>query len=164
MKYPLSFILNGQPVHVEVECTSSLLDVLRNQLYLNGTKKGCDTGDCGACTVLLNGKAINSCITLALTIEGNEITTIEGLGNLNNPHPLQKAFHEHAGTQCGFCTPGMIMSAKAILDKNSDPTRQEIIEGISGNLCRCTGYVKIIDAIMDVATAGTKQNNQMKGG
>jgi len=164
MKYPLSFTLNGRPVQVEVKADHSLLDVLRNQLFITGPKKGCDTGDCGACTVLLNGLAVNSCITLALTVEGAEITTIEGLGDLNNPHPLQKAFHEHAGTQCGFCTPGMITSAKALLDANPDPTRQDIIEGISGNLCRCTGYVKIVDAILDAATSGKKQNNQVKGG
>lgn len=156
MKYPLSFKLNSEDVHLEVDADISLLDVLRNQLYLTGAKKGCDTGDCGACTVLLNGEAVNSCITLALTVEGAEVITIEGLGDLKEPHPLQRALHEHGAIQCGFCTPGMILAAKAFLDKNPDPTREETAEAISGNLCRCTGYVKIIDAILDVAATEKK--------
>lgn len=156
MKYPLSFNLNGKPVQLEVDADSSLLDVLREQLYLTGAKKGCDTGDCGACAVLLNGEAVNSCITLALTVEGAEVTTIEGLGTMDAPHPLQKSFHEHGAIQCGFCTPGMIVSAKALLDKNSDPTREEVKKAISGNLCRCTGYKKIVDSIVETAKTGVK--------
>ncbi|MDI6753279.1 MAG: (2Fe-2S)-binding protein [Thermodesulfobacteriota bacterium] len=153
MEYALSFSLNGKPVQVAVKANSSLLDVLRNQLFVTSPKKSCDTGDCGACAVLIDGEAVNSCITLALTVEGKKVTTVEGLGEGNQIHPLQQAFHEHYAAQCGFCTPGVILVAKALLDKNPKPTREEVTQAISGNLCRCTGYVKIIDAIMAVAEA-----------
>lgn len=153
MEYALSFSLNGKPVQVAVKANSSLLDVLRNQLFVTSPKKSCDTGDCGSCAVLIDGEAVNSCITLALTVEGKKVTTVEGLGEGNQIHPLQQAFHEHYAAQCGFCTPGVILVAKALLDKNPKPTREEVTQAISGNLCRCTGYVKIIDAIMAVAEA-----------
>ncbi|MGQ9507968.1 MAG: (2Fe-2S)-binding protein [Thermodesulfobacteriota bacterium] len=148
MKRTISFILNGEPVEVEVEPNLTLLEVLREKLELTGTKEGCGMGECGACTVLLNGKAINSCIFPALEVEGKKVTTIEGLMNAQgNLHPLQKAFIENGAIQCGFCTPGMILSAKALLDENPKPTEEEIRNTIAGNICRCTGYLQIIKAI-----------------
>lgn len=148
MKRTISFILNGEPVEVEVESNLTLLEVLRERLELTGTKEGCGMGECGACTVLLNGKAINSCIFPALEVEGKRVTTIEGLMNTQgNLHPLQKAFIENGAIQCGFCTPGMILSAKALLDENPKPTEEEIRNAIAGNICRCTGYLQIIKAI-----------------
>lgn len=151
MKYILSFVLNGQPVDVLTEPTDTLLDVLREQLYLIGPKRGCDEGDCGACTVLLNGEPVRSCLTLALTVTGKEVVTVEGLSQNGKLHPLQQSFHEHYAAQCGFCTPGMILSAKALLDKKPHPTREEIVEAISGNLCRCGTYQEVVEAIQAVA-------------
>jgi len=151
MKYSLSFTLNGFPVDVLVKPTETLLDVLREQLGVKSPKRGCNGGDCGACTVLLNREPVRSCITIALTVAGKAVTTVEGLAKGEALHPLQKAFHEHYATQCGFCTPGMIMAAKALLDKNPKPKRQEVREALAGNLCRCTGYVKIVDAVMAAA-------------
>jgi len=147
--------VNGAAREVAVRDYDVLLDVLRDELNLTGTKRGCDMGTCGCCTVLIDGRARLACLILALECVGREITTIEGL---KSPviHPLQRAFAESGGSQCGFCTAGFIMTAKALLDENSRPTREEIEEGISGNLCRCTGYVKIIDAIETVAS---EQNN-----
>jgi carbon-monoxide dehydrogenase small subunit len=127
---------------------ATLLDVLRGQLGLTGTKKGCGAGDCGACTVIMNGKAIFSCLTPVLQAAEREIVTVEGLAQGGRLHPLQEAFIESGAVQCGFCTPGMLLSAKALLDQNPTPTREEVRMSISGNLCRCTGYKKIIDAIM----------------
>jgi carbon-monoxide dehydrogenase small subunit len=148
MKYLLSFTLNGAPVDVLVKPTDTLLDVLRENLKILSPKRGCDTGDCGACTVLLDGKPIRSCLTISLTVAGREVTTVEGLSTDEGKlHPLQTSFHEHYGAQCGFCTSGMLMSAKALLDGNSKPTRDEIVEGISGNICRCGAYIEIIEAI-----------------
>jgi aerobic carbon-monoxide dehydrogenase small subunit len=147
----VSFSLNGQPVETVVDPSTSLLDLLRENLHVTSPKKVCDMGDCGACTVLLDGISVNSCLILALTVEGHEVTTIEGLGTPQKLHPLQKAFYEWDAAQCGYCTPGMILAAKALLDKNPNPTREEVVAGIAGNLCRCTGYVKIVDAILDVA-------------
>lgn len=151
MKYSLSFTLNGFPVDVLVKPTETLLDVLREQLGVKSPKRGCNGGDCGACTVLLNGEPVRSCITIALTVAGKAVTTAEGLAKGEALHPLQKAFHEHYATQCGFCTPGMIMAAKALLDRNPNPEREEVREALAGNLCRCTGYVKIVDAVMAAA-------------
>jgi len=144
-------VVNGKPVEVKVDPSWTLLYVLREELKLTGTKKGCEKGDCGACTVLLQGKPVNSCLVLALQAEGREIETIEGLGEADNLHPLQKSFIVNGAVQCGFCTAGMLLSAAALLRKNPDPTEKEIRTAISGNLCRCTGYQKIVKAIQDVA-------------
>lgn len=146
-KIMLRMKVNGRPVEVAVKPTWTLLRVLREELRLTGTKKGCEQGDCGACMVIMNGKTVNSCLVLALQAETKEIETIEGLGTADHLHPLQKSFIEHGAVQCGFCTPGMLMSAKVLLDENPRPTQEEIKVGISGNLCRCTGYTKIIKAI-----------------
>ncbi len=148
MKRTISFTLNGEAVQTEIEPNLTLLQLLRDRLGMSGTKEGCGTGDCGACTVLLEGAAINSCIFPAMEVEGKAVITIEGLADAEgNLHPLQRAFVEHGAIQCGFCTPGMVLSAKALLDENPDPTEEEIRKGIAGNLCRCTGYVKIVEAI-----------------
>jgi carbon-monoxide dehydrogenase small subunit len=148
MKRIMSFTLNGEPVEVDVEPHLTLLQVLRDKLELTGTKEGCGMGECGACTVLMNGKTINSCIFPALEADGKSITTIEGLTDAQgNLHPVQNAFIEHGAIQCGFCTPGMVLSAKALLDEKAKPTEEEIRTGIAGNLCRCTGYLQIIEAI-----------------
>jgi aerobic-type carbon monoxide dehydrogenase small subunit (CoxS/CutS family) len=144
----LAFKVNGHSKRVEVEIDSTLLDVLRDKLRITSPKAGCNTGDCGACSVLLDGMLVRACITNALSVQGREVTTVEGLTRPGELHPLQKAFHQHYGAQCGFCTPGMLMAAKALLDRNSTPTVEEVREAISGNLCRCTGYVKIVDSIM----------------
>ena len=139
--------VNGKPVEIPVRPTWTLLRVLREELRLTGTKKGCEQGDCGVCTVIMNGKTVNACLVLALQAESKEIETIEGLGTEDNLHPLQKSFIENGAVQCGFCTPGTLMSAVALLRGNPDPRLEEIRKGISGNLCRCTGYSKIIKAI-----------------
>ena len=143
----IKFRINGRWVEVEVPCHWTLLRVLREKLGLTGTKEGCGIGECGACTVLLDGMPVNSCLILVPKVEGREVQTIEGLGSQDKLHPLQKSFVDHGAVQCGFCTPGMLMSSKALIDKNSHPTREEIKEAISGHLCRCTGYHQIIDAI-----------------
>ena len=149
----ISFILNGTSVTFETEPDETLLNVIRDKADLTGTKRGCDLGECGACTVIMNGKAVNSCCVPAAMAEGAVIETIEGIGTAEHPHPLQQAFVDAGAIQCGFCTPGMIMAAKALLDANPDPTRQEIREALSGNLCRCTGYVKIEEAVQMAADA-----------
>ena len=147
-KRTLSFILNGDPMEVEIEPHLTLLQLLRDRLELTGTKEGCGMGECGACTVLLDGKAINSCIFPALEAEGKNVVTIEGLTDVHgNLHPIQKAFIEKGAIQCGFCTPGMVLSAKALLEESPKPTEEEIRNGIAGNLCRCTGYIQIIQAV-----------------
>jgi aerobic-type carbon monoxide dehydrogenase small subunit (CoxS/CutS family) len=148
-KVTLKMVVNGKPVEAKVDPTWTLLHVLREELKLTGTKKGCEKGDCGACTVLLQGEAVNSCLVLALQAEGKEIETIEGLGTADSLHPLQKSFIANGAVQCGFCTPGMLLSAAALLKKNPSPTEKEIRTAISGNLCRCTGYQKIVKAIRD---------------
>jgi carbon-monoxide dehydrogenase small subunit len=158
MKYKLSFILNGFPVDVMVKPTDTLLDVLRDQLHVISPKRGCDTGDCGTCTVLVQGKTIRSCLTIALTVAGKEVNTVESfLSKAGALHPLQNAFHQKGATQCGFCTPGMLISAKALLDKNPKPTREEIVEAISGNLCRCGTYLEVIEAIQSVIAGEGKE-------
>ena len=151
MKQILSFILNGSPVDVIVQPTETLLDVLREKLGVTSPKRGCDDGDCGACTVLLDGEPVRSCLTIALTVQGKQVLTTEGLSLNGDLHPLQKAFHEHGAFQCGFCTPGMLMSAKALLDHNPNPSRQQIREHMAGNLCRCGSYEEVIEAIQAVA-------------
>lgn len=147
-KVKVRFRVNARDVELDVDPMATLLDVLREQLGLTGTKKGCDVGDCGACTVLMDGKAILSCLTPVLQAAGKEIATVEGLADEGKLHPLQEAFIECGAVQCGFCTPGMLLSAKALLDQNPGTTREAVRVAISGNLCRCTGYRKIIDAIM----------------
>jgi carbon-monoxide dehydrogenase small subunit len=153
MKREMEFTLNGERVKVEVESAWTLLYLLREKLELTGTKLGCGYGECGACTVIMNGQAVNACLVPVLEAEGMSVTTIEGLAQPDGQlHPLQKAFIDHGAVQCGFCTPGMIMSAKALLDEKQSPTDEEIKESIAGNLCRCTGYVKIIEAVKAAAT------------
>ncbi len=151
LKQLIELKVNGEIREVVIEPKTTLLELLREDLGLTGTKKGCDAGDCGACTVLIDGKPTVSCLTLAIEVQGKEILTIEGLAQDGQLHPLQQTFIDHFAVQCGYCIPGMILSAKALLDKNPRPTEEEVREGISGNLCRCTGYVKIIEAIMAAA-------------
>lgn len=158
MNYILSFTLNGCPVDVLVKPADTLLDVLREKLNVTSPKRGCDTGDCGSCTILLNGKPVRSCLTIAMTAAGKYVETIESFTSKDGKlHPLQHSFHEHGAAQCGFCTPGMLISAKALLDNNPKPTRDEIVEAISGNLCRCGAYLEIIEAIQAVATGVEKE-------
>jgi len=148
MKRTISFTLNGEPTEVEIEPHLTLLQLLRDVLELTGTKEGCGMGECGACTVLLDGKTVNSCILPAMEVDGKHVMTIEGLSDAQGKlHPIQKAFVEYGAIQCGFCTPGMVLSAKALLDENPKPTEAEIRTGIAGNLCRCTGYLQIVQAI-----------------
>ena len=142
----IELLINGTPSPVEVEPDDLLVDVLRDKLGWTGTKKGCGTGDCGACTVLLDGVPVTSCLVLAVAAEGKAITTVEGLEEDGELHPLQQAFIDAGAVQCGYCTPGLLLTGVALLDANPHPTEDEIREGISGNLCRCTGYNKIVDA------------------
>jgi carbon-monoxide dehydrogenase small subunit len=141
------FELNGEPMYVEIKPGEMLLDLLR-RLGMKSVKEGCRTGECGACTVLLDGKPVRSCLTFAAKIKGHRVTTLEGLGSPANPHPLQEAFLETGAVQCGFCTPGMILVAYDLLSRNPDPTPEEVRGAITGNLCRCTGYVKIVEAVL----------------
>jgi len=143
--------VNGEAYEVAVEPRMTLLDVLRDNLGLTGTKKACDLGNCGSCTVLLDSKPVVSCLLLAVDAQGRDILTIEGLAKNGQLHPLQQAFIDYTALQCGFCTPGMLLSAKALLDSNPEPTEDEVKEAISGNLCRCTGYGNIVEAILKVA-------------
>ena len=148
MKRIITLNVNGEEFDVLAEVHKTLLEVLREDLGLTGTKRGCDVGTCGACTVLMEGKPYLSCLTLAVDVRGKKIVTIEGLAQDRETHPLQKAFVEKGAIQCGFCTPGMILTAKAFLDENPHPSEEEVKKAISGNLCRCTGYVKIVEAIL----------------
>lgn len=143
----VKFTVNGKPVSLQVNTQEILTDTLRDRLGLTGTKKACGTGDCGACTVIIDGDAVRSCILLTATVNGKNVITIEGVGGVDDPHPLQQAFVDVGAVQCGYCTPGMILAAKALLDKCPNPTEEQIKEAISGNLCRCTGYTKIIKAV-----------------
>jgi carbon-monoxide dehydrogenase small subunit len=154
MEKKVTLKVNGERYEMRVPVERLLVDLLREALGLTGTKVSCGEGECGACTVLVNGKAINSCITLAVSVDGCEITTIEGLAKDGNLHPLQEAFIEHGAAQCGFCTPGMILSAKALLDKSPHPNEDEIKQALAGNLCRCTGYASILRAVHSVAGGG----------
>lgn len=156
----IKFILNGKPVELEVEPELLFVDLLRERLGLTGTKVGCGEGDCGACTVLVDGKNMNSCLMLAVKADGHDIVTVEGLGDYDKLHPLQEAFIAEGAVQCGFCTPGMLLSAKSLLDVNPQPKREEIAKHISGNLCRCTGYTKIVNAIEKVACQGGGEDRE----
>jgi aerobic carbon-monoxide dehydrogenase small subunit len=147
----MKLIVNNKTYDISPEPNRTLLDVLRYDLKLTGTKEGCSTGNCGSCTILLDGKAVNSCLILAVEAEGKAITTIEGLAQEGKLHPLQQAFVDEGAVQCGFCTPGMILSAKAFLDSNPHPTESQIRMAIAGNICRCTGYDKIVKAILRAA-------------
>ena len=151
MKQLIKLKVNGEICEFAVEPRRTLLEVLRDNLGLTGTKEGCDTGECGACTVLMEGSPVLSCLILAVESQGKEILTIEGLAKEGHLHPLQQSFIDHGAIQCGFCTPGMILTAKAFLDESSHPGKEELKRAIGGNLCRCTGYVKIIEAILAVA-------------
>lgn len=152
MKQPVRATVNGDPVELMVEPDWPLVRALRDGLGLTGVREGCGVGECGACTVIVDGKSVNSCLYPAMEAEGREITTIEGLSDGRfGLHPLQKAFVENGGVQCGFCTPGMIMSAKALLDDNPDPTEEEIRRGLAGNICRCTGYNQIVASVKAAA-------------
>ena len=148
MKKKIQLSINRQTFRVEMETHWTLLDMLRNELGLLGTKRGCEKGDCGACTVLVNGKPVNACLYLAVRAKGKEILTVEGLETDEGLHPLQKAFLKKGAVQCGFCTGGMLMSAVSLLDENPSPTEEEVRSAMSGNLCRCTGYQHIVDAVM----------------
>jgi carbon-monoxide dehydrogenase small subunit len=154
MKVQIQITVNGLAYKKEVEPRRTLLELIREDLELTGTKEGCGLGECGTCTVLLDGRPIKSCITLAVQANGREVTTIEGVEGADGTlHPLQQAFIDHGAIQCGFCTPGMVLSAKALLDENPKPSEMEIKQAIAGNLCRCTGYQKIVEAIRSVAQA-----------
>ncbi len=159
MKYPIRVTVNGEINELLVEPNETLIHVIRNRLGLTGTKEGCSVGDCGACTVIVDGKSVNSCLTLAIATDGKEILTIEGVSVNDDLHPIQKAFIDEGAIQCGYCTPGMVLSAKALLDETPNPTEQEIKQAIAGNLCRCTGYAKIIKAIRTAASA-VRNNDQ----
>lgn len=147
MKHRIRLRVNGQDHEVFVNARITLVDILRERLGLTGTNKGCATGECGACTVIMNGDAVNSCLVLAVDADGAEITTVEGLAHSGNLDPLQQAFIDEGAVQCGFCTPGMIMVAKDFLRKNPNPSEDDYLTAISGNLCRCTGYIKIVNAL-----------------
>ena len=151
MKKGINITVNGEPKELFVEPNRLLVDAIRNDLELTGTKKGCGTGDCGSCTILLDGRAVKSCLILAVEADGSEILTIEGLQSGGKLHPLQEAFIRHGAIQCGFCSPGMMMSAKALLDRCPRPTEEQVKMALAGNLCRCTGYRKIIEAVLSVS-------------
>jgi len=153
MKTLISLTVNGKPHELAVETNQILVDLLRYDLGLTGTKKGCGTGECGACTVIFNGKPVNACLVLAVQANGAEVLTIEGLKPPQGLHPLQQAFVDHGAIQCGFCTPGMILSASTLLKQNPAPTEAEIRTALSGNLCRCTGYQKIVEAVQSVGNS-----------
>jgi carbon-monoxide dehydrogenase small subunit len=144
--------INGNPVEFLCDTRQTLLDVLRDELHLTGTKEGCATGDCGACSVTIDGRLVCSCLTLGVEVEGRSVQTIEGMANGTELHPLQRKFLEHAALQCGICTPGMLVAAKALLERNPNPTEEETRYWLAGNLCRCTGYNKIIEAVLDAAS------------
>ncbi len=150
MNYKLQLKINGKDYRLDVDPYRTLLDVIREDIGLKGTKESCGEGQCGACTVLMDGKAVNSCLILAVEANGKEVLTIEGMATARGLHPIQSAFVQHGAIQCGFCTPGMVLSAKALLDTNPTPTEEQVRRAIAGNLCRCTGYSKIVEAILSV--------------
>ena len=150
-KFPIDITVNGQLQQVEAPARRLLADLLRDDLHLTGTKRGCETGVCGACSVLVDGQVIKSCLTLALQVRGSAITTVEGLGQDGELHPLQQCFMDHGGLQCGYCTPGFLMTACALLADNPNPTEEQVRAGLNGNLCRCTGYTSIVESILAAA-------------
>ncbi|MCL5734984.1 MAG: (2Fe-2S)-binding protein [Actinobacteria bacterium] len=150
MKHAIRFVLNGEELAVEIDVGQTLLQLLRDQLHVTSPKRSCEQGECGACTVILNGKAVNSCLVLAVAVNGKAVETVDGLER-DGLHPLQKHFQELSASQCGYCTPGMLMAAKALLDSNPNPTHEEVKEGMSGNMCRCTGYVRPVEAVLAAA-------------
>ena len=152
-KYHIQSTINGDEIDVLVEPTQSLLDVLRDELHMTGTKEGCGTGDCGACSVTIDGILVCSCLVLGVEAGGKKIETIEGMADGDKLHPLQEKFIEHVALQCGICTPGLLIAAKHLLEENPDPTEEEVRYGLAGNLCRCTGYQKIVEAVLDAAQA-----------
>ena len=156
-KHTITLIINGQTEELLVPSNMTLLHVLRDQLGLTGTKNGCEAGECGACTILVDGEPVNSCLALAVELDGREITTIEGLSSNGKLTPLQQAFADLNAVQCGYCTPGMLMAATALLKRNPKPTQEDIQKAMVGNLCRCTGYQRIIDAIMEASRQGGAQ-------
>jgi carbon-monoxide dehydrogenase small subunit len=156
MKHQITTWVNGERYDVEVQSHHTLLQVLRDQLVFTGTKNGCSEGECGACTVLLDGEPINSCLTLAVEADGHQITTVEGLAHDEQLDPIQKTFMDLGATQCGFCTPGFLIAARALLNRNPHPTEDEIREGLVGNLCRCTGYTRIIKAVQEASRNGKR--------
>ena len=158
MRKNVTFTVNGEEHEVQIESNRLLLQVLRDTLGLTGTKEGCSIGVCGACSVIVDGRVVSSCLTLAASCAGKDIQTIEGLAKNGKLHPLQQAFIEYGGFQCGICTPGQIMAAKSLLDENPTPTEDEVKEWMSGNLCRCTGYYKILEAVMAVVNGNTDPN------
>ena len=149
-KVNIKFKINGRTIKIDVSPNQTLLHFLREELGLTGTKCGCEIGECGACTVIIDGMAVNSCLVLVPQINGKEVITVEGLAKDGELHPLQKSFIKHDAVHCGFCTPGMLMSAKALLDENPNPTEEELRIAISGNLCRCTGYMQIVEAVKEI--------------
>ena len=150
-KIHVTTTINGEPAEFLSEPQMSLLDILRDEMHLTGSKEGCGSGDCGACSVIMDGRVVCSCLVLGVEAEGKDITTIEGIANGEDLHPVQRKFLEHAALQCGFCTPGLIVATKALLDRHPDPTETEARYWLAGNLCRCTGYDKVIRAVMDAA-------------
>lgn len=150
-RYSISLTVNGEVRELNVDPRRTLLEVLREELELRGTHLGCDSGDCGACTVLLDGEPVPSCLVLAVDADGHAVQTVEGLLRDGEPHPVQRAIVAHGGVQCGYCTPGMVVSSVALLKRNPHPTEQEVREAIAGNLCRCTGYQKIVQAVLDAS-------------
>lgn len=151
-RYTIRVNVNRQWREADVSATETLLETLRRQWNAVEVKNGCEQGDCGACTVILNGEAVNACLVLSVQADGKEVTTLKGIGSEAHPHPLQASFVEKGAIQCGYCTPGMVLSAKALLDRDPHPSREAICEAISGNLCRCTGYTKIVEAISSAAS------------
>ena len=161
-KYHLRFTLNGQEKSLDIEPGISALKLIRDILDLNGTKEGCGIGECGACTVVVDGKAVNACLMFAAQLDGRNVLTVEGLSQGDTLHPIQQSFIEHHAVQCGFCTPGILMSTRALLEENSNPNRAEIVKAVAGNLCRCTGYQSIVAGIEDAAERCRENKNSNK--
>lgn len=162
MRHEISLTVNGEPYDITVESHHTLLRVLREQLVLTGTKNGCSEGECGACTVLLDGQPVNSCLILSVEVDGHEVVTVEGLAENGHLAPIQRAMVELGGTQCGFCTPGILIAAHALLERKPNPSDREIREGLVGNLCRCTGYTRIVDAVREAARQRRRVNAERR--